>query len=290
MTAPYELNQCALYAVRSKGQLARFLNRALPYLRRRIGRTDLYRTWHEPKKSGGYRVIDAPRQDLKEIQRRIADLLQRVLPPEYLFSPVKGKSYVENALVHSNASEIRLLDVVDYFGSCTFAHVFRFFERDMDCSRDVAWMLTQLTTHNGRLPQGSPCSPILAFFSARSMWAEIAKKVANAGCYLTVYVDDITISGDHVPERLIWDVKRILRKHGHRHSKRKEQRRHNRSAEITGLVVHRGKTSVPYRHHLKLKRAREAYLKLTDETDRSRELSRIKSLEAQIRRLRELPN
>ena len=40
--------------------------------------TKLYRSWEEPKRSGGTRPIDAPREKLKFIQKRINErILQR---------------------------------------------------------------------------------------------------------------------------------------------------------------------------------------------------------------------
>jgi len=79
----YALHQCGLYATRSRGRLALRIGRSAGFLRARADRPSLYRVWREQKASGGTRLIEAPREDLKAIQRRIADLLQRVLPPDY---------------------------------------------------------------------------------------------------------------------------------------------------------------------------------------------------------------
>jgi hypothetical protein len=166
----YPLHQCGLYSVQTKTRLARVLGRSSNFLLSRAHHPELYKTWREEKASGGFREIEAPREDLKGIQRRIADLLQRVIAPSYLFSPVRGRSYIDNALTHIGATEIRLLDIVNYFGNCTSASVYDFFKYGLKCAPDVAWILTGLTTRGGHLPQGSPCSPILSFFSCQKMW------------------------------------------------------------------------------------------------------------------------
>ena len=279
---PYPLDQCALYCLKSKRQLAARLNRSFPYISSRAAKPELYREWQEPKRSGGTRLIEAPRPDLKELQRRIADLLQRVAPPDYLFSPVKGKSYLENALVHQSAKTIKLLDINDYFGNCLAKSVYRFFHLHLRCTPDVAYLLTGLTCRNGHLPQGSPASPILSFYSALDMWNEIQELVAAADCQMSLYVDDITISGEHVPEALVFEIKGVLHRHGHDYSKRKEGRKHGTLAEVTGLMVGSGKAMVPHRHYRKLLDARLTAKTATDEDEKARAIARAKSLEYQV--------
>lgn len=288
MAEGYPLDQCALYACGSHSRLASRLQRSAPFLRTRAFNDTLYRTWNEPKASGGTRLIQAPREDLKIVQRRIADLLQRVLPPAYLACPVRGRSYVHNALRHKGAAEVRLLDVVDYFGRCDWRAVYAFFKRDLRCSPDVAWTLAGLTTRGGHLPQGSPCSPILSFFSYKDMWAEIAAKVESNGCKLSIYIDDITISGDHVPERLVWEVKEVLCKYGHSWHRGKERRRVNRPVEVTGIVLRPDKVTAPHRHYRKLLATRAELSRDQEPEIKTRLIARARSLESQIKHLQAL--
>jgi retron-type reverse transcriptase len=286
--AGYALHQCALYATRSRARLALRLGRSAGFLRARAGQPNLYRVWEEKKSSGGTRLIEAPREDLKAIQRRIADLLQRVLPPEYLYSPVKGRSYIENAIAHRGSTSVRLLDISNYFGNCSADAVYRFFREQLRCEPDVAWLLTGLTTRGGHLPQGSPCSPILSFYSCWPMWEKIAGLTREAGCVLTVYVDDITISGKSVPEELVWRIKQVLRGHGHSHARKKERRHQNRAAEITGIMVAKDRVAVPHRHYKKMQHARLSARLADDEQERSALTARARSLEGQIQRLKNL--
>lgn len=278
----YPLNQCALFGLKSRKQLATRLDRSLPFLVSRAGKPEFYREWYEPKRSGGTRLIEAPRADLKIVQRRIADLLQRVAPPEYLFSPVRGRSYLENALQHQDARTIKLLDINDYFGNCLAASTFRFFKNHLRCQPDVAHILTGLTTRNGHLPQGSPASPILSFYSSFDMWTEISTMVKIAGCRMSLYVDDVTISGETIPESLVYEVKGVLHKYGHDYSKSKESRSHRSTAEVTGLMVGSGKASVPHRHYKKLLDARQESRTADNEDNRMRAIARVKSLEYQV--------
>ena len=202
------------------------------------------------------RDISAPIPPLKSVQARIANLLSRISSPDYLFAPVKGRSYVDNAARHIGAQSVRLLDIQDFFPNCTIKKVIWFFRKRMECSPDVAVILARIATENGFLPQGSPCSPVLAYFAYIDMWEEIAARVSSDGCRLSVYADDLTISGNAVPEAMIWDIKRLLHKHDHRYAANKERARRSRPAEITGVILTREGIAPPNRQRQKIYRVR----------------------------------
>ncbi len=71
-----------------------------------------------------------------------------------------------------------------------------FFHKVMRCSPDVAAILANLLTVDGMLATGSTVSPILSFFAFYDMWFAIGRIAKDAGCVLTVYMDDVTLSGD----------------------------------------------------------------------------------------------
>jgi len=48
----------------------------------------------------------------------------------------------------------------------------------------------------------------MSFYAHLNMWEEISEHTRKEGCTLTVYMDDITISGPQVPERLMWKIKK----------------------------------------------------------------------------------
>ncbi len=204
---------------------------------------------YEPKGAlaQSYRPIDIPDPRLKAMQSRVAELLARIAPPDFLFSPVKGRSYVDNAAHHCGSNAFWLLDVADYFPSCTANNVARFFRRDLECSPDVTAVLVRLTTLRESLPQGSPCSPILAYFSNRPMWDEIDKLVRGAGCKMSLYADDITISGRVIPKAMIWRMKQIVYRHGLRLKSAKEVSLISAPADITGVIVRGERTLLPNR-------------------------------------------
>lgn len=264
------------FRLRSKSKLASLLYIGVDKLTALASAEDLYFDFQKPKASGGIREISAPRDDLKVVQSRIADLLQRIAPPDYLFAPVAGRSYVDNAAQHRGAASIRLLDIEDFFPSCTANKVIWFFRKHMECSPDVAAILRGIVSRKGSLPQGSPCSPILAYLCYIDMWEEIEEIVLTTGCRLSVYADDLTISGSVVPEQAIWQIKQVLRKHGHRYKASKERSKHLKPAEITGVILTRDRLLAPNRQHKKLHEVR-------GELSKARSPERRAALEAQLR-------
>ncbi len=259
--APYTLRDSPFFRLRSRSRLAEVLQVSDEALARVLSETTLYeRRWkHKTEKDKWlnqlppqdhihfYRPIDIPDGGLKAIQSRIAKLLARVTPPDWLFSPVKGRSYVDNAARHRGARAFWLLDIADYFPSCTANNVAHLFRVSLECSPDVTAILVKLTTFNQCLPQGSPCSPILAYFSNVAMWQLIATIVSDARLVHSVYADDITISGHTVKKETVWLIKKAVHKHGHRIKAEKELSIIDGPADITGVIVKGNRTMLPNR-------------------------------------------
>lgn len=252
------INQSCLYKLKSKKKLAKILHVSLPGLESIANSTDRYSSWQEAKESGGFRSIDAPHERLKSKQKRIANILQKISPPDFLMAPVKGRSYVSNAAVHTGGRAFRLLDIENFFPSCTDKRVYWFFNSVMLCEPDVSAILTKLATHKGCLPQGSPCSPILAFFAYQNMWHEIDRITTEARCTLSVYADDITISGDVIYEKDIWAIKECLHRFGLDICAKKERKTICSPVNVTGVIVRDDKILLPNKQHKKLVETRRA--------------------------------
>lgn len=257
----YELRDSPFFRLKTRKKLAATLKISEMALNTLTVRTDLYvRKWKHkkekdkwletpppPGESHLYRSIDIPDSDLKAVQSRIAKLLSRVTPPDWLFSPVKGRSYVDNAARHRGSIAFWLLDIADYSPSCTANNVAHFFRTRMECSPDVTAILVHVATWHQCLPQGSPCSPILAYFSNLGLWEEIESAVIEAGLKHSIYADDITISGAIVRKKVIWEIKRSIHKHGFKIKAEKELSLIHRPADITGVIVAGDDTKLPNR-------------------------------------------
>lgn len=275
------LTQSHLYKVSSPERLAKVLGTTLADLRALCRLDPRYREFDLPKKNGKVRHCEDPVPTLKALHGRIAAALSRVEAPEFLYCPVKGRCYVSNAAAHRHSRAVRCLDIKKFFPSTPSRRVFWFFHKVMGFRSDAAGLLTDLTTFNGRLPTGSPLSPTLAYFAFYDMWAEISTFCDVKGYTLTVYIDDVTVSGAHVPLRDIWHIKTIIRRYGLEYHKEKSFI--DRPAEITGVIVRDGKVLAPNRQHRKRKAAAEALNSLSPCTAGVER--QLKGLESQLRQI-----
>lgn len=284
----YSIKDSPFFRLRTRRKLADLLHISETTLLRLTRRTDLYRRrwkhkrldhWCNEKPSDDlahlYRPIDIPDETLKKLQSRIAVLLGRIEPPDWLFSPVKGRSYVDNAARHKGANAFWLLDIENYFPSCTANNVAHFFRAVMECSPDVTAILVRVCTWSQCLPQGSPCSPILAYYSNLGMWLSIEKIVKEANLKHSLYADDLTISGNVVSKSVIWTIKQIIYKHGHKIKREKEVSLIGAPADITGVIIVGDQVKLPNRQ---LKRLFE----LRNERHRARSAALQRLLDRQI--------
>jgi hypothetical protein len=280
----HPLNQSALYHVTTRPKLAECLCLRIAELKRACDECD-YSDREIITKNGKARRIQEPRGILRKIHKRVARLLSIIESPSFLFCPVKGRSYVSNAIRHLQGKEIITLDIESYFQSTYRRRIYWFFHHIMKCQPDVSAILASLLTVDGHLATGSPVSPILSFYAFYDMWHDIAQIAAAAGFVITVYMDDVTVSGIAVPERAMWEIRRRIYKAGlHYH---KERRFVKGRAEITGVIVRDGKTLLPNRQHKKahelrnqLRSTRDAETKLRMERRLTGLLSQRKQVES----------
>jgi hypothetical protein len=229
------------------------------------------------------RIIQEPRGAYRSIHAYVGRTLSRIEPPDFLFCPVRQRSYVGNAAKHIKAKEIRTLDIHAYFPSTPRHRVYWFFHKVMRCSPDVASILAQLLTVEGHLATGSTVSPILSFFAFLDMWLTIAQIAKGAGCVLTVYMDDVTLSGDSVPDRVVWAIRKQI--HGRGLSYHKEHRYSSGKGEVTGTLIDHGRLCVPNRQRKKAHDTRIALKVTTDPTETIRLNSVLRGLRSQRRQV-----
>lgn len=279
-TRTYASTSSPFFRLGTRRKLAGLLKIDMKKLRELSTATKLYSHFFLEKKNGGRRPVDNPRGDLKKVQRRIANLLSRITPPEFLFCPVKGRSYVSNAAVHRHSRVVHSIDVKTYFPSTPSRRIYAFFHDFMHCSPDVAAILAKLACCDGHLPTGSPLSPIMAYYAHRDIWCEAAALARAHNCLITIYIDDVTISGEHVPMSLVWRIKEIMHRGGLRYHK--EKRAVDRRAEVTGVVIREGTLLIPNRQRVKLHVAKEqAHARPTD----IKILGKVAGLRGQLRQI-----
>lgn len=284
-TDRYHVDQCALYKVRGLSRLAELLftsvDRLEDFARRH---SDMYSEWDIPSKPGKMRHIEHPAPPLKKIHARIETLLMRLEPPGYLFCPVKGRDFLMNALQHHGQRAVWRVDVKDYFASTRSANVLAFYRDRLNCAGDVATLLTKLSTFRGHLPTGSPLSPVLSFFANEPMWESIRATCDESGCSISLYMDDLTVSGEKVPWPLRQHILRALNQNGFKGHKC--QYAVARPALVTGLITGRARPTLPHSHFRKFRQT----LALAEGMVPPDELARMAASLNGMMRLRRLAN
>ncbi len=164
-----------------------------------------YSSFEIPKKSGGVRKINAPKDDLKYIQKRLADALweyQVYIWKKYKINPnishgfEKHKGIITNARIHRNRRYLLNIDLEDFFNSFHFGRVRGFFEKNRNFSlpNEVAVVIAQLSCFEGTLPQGAPTSPIITNMMCQILDNRLLKIAKSYKLNYTRYADDLTFS------------------------------------------------------------------------------------------------
>lgn len=247
----YPINQSPLYALKGLGQLAAALQANLTDALA-ANTPQNYKVFLNDKG----REIQAPRGPVVRLHRRIAALLARVETPRYLYSK-RGSSHLDNAAAHCGQTELLKTDIKEFYPGTTHAMVTRMFRHQFKCASDVARILADLCCFNGFLPTGSALSSFVAFWCSKDMFDELHDLAASNDLVMTVFVDDITISGPGASAKLLWRARQVIHNHG-RATKRKKSRFYaaSRAKPVTGAVLRGRHILLPNRQHLKIRTTR----------------------------------
>jgi hypothetical protein len=249
----YDLKQSPLYKLQRRKDLAELLFTSIKALE---GITDKsvphYEYWEEEKSDGSMRPLCRPHEGLDKAQSRVAYLMACIETPDYVHAPIPQKTYVTNAAAHQGSRSFCLMDIESFYPSCREEKVLAFFQHRMKCSLDVAVILARLCCDKGSLPQGSSSSPILSYWAYSEMRDAISAISDEAGNIFTLYIDDLTISGQVILKNSIWKIRKEIHKHGLAIKVRKTRWIVNRPAGVTGTIVGPEGLRLPNRQHQKL--------------------------------------
>ncbi|WP_312749822.1 retron Ec67 family RNA-directed DNA polymerase/endonuclease [Atlantibacter hermannii] len=197
-----------LKSCNSKPDLARLLGIDPVFMTRviYIRNTDnLYSQFTIKKKNGSDRHISAPDRELKEIQSRLSDLLQDCLnnirensKEDNYFSHgfERNRSIITNAEKHKSKKWVLNIDLSNFFDEFNFGRVRGYFlkNKNFSLNTELSTLIAKIACHQDKLPQGSPCSPVITNLILVSLDRRLSNLCNRAGCTYTRYADDITIS------------------------------------------------------------------------------------------------
>lgn len=257
-------------------ELLGFKPRALAYLVRKSPVASRYTQFEIPKRSGGSRLISAPNAKLCLLQSRLAKLLaeceaaldaKKDVKRHLSHGFRKGYSILSNAEVHRRRRFVLNVDLKDFFGTIHFGRVLGYFEnnRDFLLKREVATVIAQIACHDAKLPQGSPCSPIISNLIGLILDIHLSKLARNNGCSYTRYADDLTFSTNRseFPEALALpvggklkvglDLEALVLRCGFKVNEQKTRLQFSRSRQdVTGIIVNQYLNSpIEYRRLLR---------------------------------------
>lgn len=257
-----------LRAARTKPDLALLLKIDSSHLTNvlyRLKPETQYKSFTIRKKSGGDRTIQAPSDELKSIQKALSILLQdcaeeieKLKGPKFKSTLAHGfvreRSILTNAVMHLNRKNVLNIDLKDFFDGFNFGRVRGFFisNRNFQLDPAVATVIAQIACYDNKLPQGSPCSPVITNLITHSLDIRLASLAKDNSCIYTRYADDITFStrekefpttlmvegaSSYTPGRRLQSE---IRRAGFEinHPKTRIQYRDSRQ-DVTGLIVNR---------------------------------------------------
>jgi len=152
--------------------------------------------------SGKQRIITAPDNRLKMLQRKLATLLDqlyRVRNPVHGFVP--NRSVKSNAEAHINRRYVVNIDLKDFFPTITEGRI-RGLLRALGVDSRVSEIIARFCTYKGYLPQGAPTSPVLSNMICFRLDTVLLQVAKAARAIYTRYADDITFSTYQPPTGL----------------------------------------------------------------------------------------
>lgn len=183
----------------------------------------VYHEFNVLKRNGGFRPIEAPEKNLKQIQRKLNAALQCLYffeKPDASYGFVlshKGNKHPRNILTHASchvgASYMVNVDFEDFFHQIKKDQVYEIFRNPpLRLSRDGAFLLANLCTNKGRLPMGAPTSPVLSNLAAMKLDVELREWTEKSGILYTRFVDDLTFSSSkEIKPSFLWNLKERLK-------------------------------------------------------------------------------
>lgn len=222
------------------------------------------------KRSGAYRLVEVPKERLRQAQRKILRMILDRLPLHHAAHGFRrGHSCATHAAVHVGQEIVIRMDLKNFFPSIPASRIhamFRTIGYPIRVARSLTALCTnrvpdnvlndlpatdetpRLTWHERKqyatkhLPQGAPTSPALANLCAFRLDLRLAAAARSLGARYTRYADDLAFSGGELlrqnADRFHIMVCRIALSEGFEVNTRKTRIMHKSvRQQLTGIIV-----------------------------------------------------
>lgn len=208
------------------------------------------------------RHLAYPTRGLRRIHERLKYHFDKIILPEYIFSPRTKRSQRDNAALHRSQKQFLTLDIKQFYPSTSREVVLRWALHELKMFPDVAGLFCEIVTVDNAVSMGSPLTPVLTVLVHKRMFDDIASECARRGLRFSVWVDDIVISGNYIPGDLIVYVRQAISRSGMK-SHKLQVREGARPVFITGIPVHGRNLLAPKSLNLRIKEQFENLSKST---------------------------
>jgi len=160
-----------------------------------------------------------------------------------------------NAVMHLNKKNVLNIDLKDFFPSVHSKQIYNVF-KTLGYNNLISTIFTNICTYKGVLPQGSPCSPMLANLTAWTLDLRIQGYVGKRGITYTRYADDLSFSGLKPSNvvRIIPMIKTIINDENFRLNHKKTRISSSaRAKTVTGLVISEDRVGIGKRKYKDLR-------------------------------------
>jgi RNA-directed DNA polymerase len=183
----------------------------------RFKEKDYYKIFRIKKKTGGYRFIHSPNNELKKVQYFINKyILSKLDIHKSCFSYHKDGGVLRCAEQHTNAKILFKYDLKDFFFCINEMSVYHLF-KSLGYTKKLSFQIARLCTiilikdHEkyikkykvkdkeielGVLPQGAPTSPMLSNLLANQLDVKLSQLADTNNLIYTRYADDLTFSSN----------------------------------------------------------------------------------------------
>lgn len=207
----HAIENSSFYRLGRKKDLAELLGLPIGEIVR-LSSDENYKEWEKRAKGKKPRLIEEPLPRLDKLQRRVHELIKRVVTPDWLRSGKAGSKATENALAHAGGAYVVNVDIEAFFQSTKREYVYQCFVREFEIKKDIASILADVVTYKGHIPTGTATSQAMAFWAYKKSFERIHVLCAQNGIKMTLWVDDITFSrATSFPQRWTADIDKILR-------------------------------------------------------------------------------